>query len=126
MSRKILVVEDDSALLDFTKYVLESAGYEVRTCVNGSQVLADIATFMPELILLDVLLPGIDGYSLAVELSKRKATQGIAIIVISGVSRVQVLFKSLPQVVAFMAKPWETPRLLENVKMALSINPQSA
>jgi DNA-binding response OmpR family regulator len=124
MGRKILVVEDDPALLNLTKYVLEGAGYNVEICADGSQALSEITKFKPELILLDVLLPGIDGYSLAVELAKRPATKGIPLIVISGVARAKTLFQGFPQMAAFMAKPWETCSLLENIKLALKVRPQ--
>jgi two-component system phosphate regulon response regulator PhoB len=126
MGRKILIVEDDTALLTLTKYVLEGAGYKVETCVDGGQALADISNFKPELILLDVLLPGIDGYSLALELAKRPATKDIPIIVISGLARTKILFQGVPQIAAFMAKPWETGSLLENITLAFRIRPQPA
>jgi len=120
MTQKVMVVDDDLSLLHLSKTILESTGYEVLTCDNGSQVLPSIAKFQPDLLILDLMLPGIDGYSLQVELAKRPETKDIPIIVISGLARIETLIAKFPKAVTCMSKPWKIPVFPENVKTALA------
>lgn len=62
---KILSVEDDPDQATFIRAFLESAGYQVRTCTDPKQFDAFLSAFQPDLILLDVMLPGMTGYELA-------------------------------------------------------------
>jgi DNA-binding response OmpR family regulator len=62
MEYKVLVVEDDRTLLETLEYNLQHQGYEVLTAVNGRAALDMARTHLPNLIVLDVMLPGIDGF----------------------------------------------------------------
>ncbi len=62
MRAKILVVEDDPAALRLVTFTLESAGYEVISTVNGFAGLRKAQEEQPDLLVLDLMLPGIDGY----------------------------------------------------------------
>jgi len=62
MREKILVVEDDPAALRLVSFTLESAGYEVIPAVNGFEGLRKAQEEAPDLLVLDLMLPGIDGY----------------------------------------------------------------
>jgi DNA-binding response OmpR family regulator len=57
----ILIVEDDPALNTAYKIILETSGYKVKTAFNGKEALQVLKTFKPELILLDLLMPTMDG-----------------------------------------------------------------
>lgn len=62
MTKKILVVEDDPTALRLASYILESEGYEVITAVNGLEGLRKARQEAPDLMVLDVMLPGVDGF----------------------------------------------------------------
>lgn len=62
MSSRILVVDDDVALAEMIGIVLQNEGYEVVFCADGSAALAQFQEHNPDLVLLDVMLPGIDGF----------------------------------------------------------------
>ena len=62
MSEKILVVEDEIALQETLVYNLKRQGYEVQTCGDGLCALEAARSFHPDLVLLDVMLPGLDGF----------------------------------------------------------------
>ncbi|MGA2286775.1 MAG: response regulator [Dehalococcoidia bacterium] len=64
MKKKILVVEDDPAALRLVSFTLESAGYEVIAAVNGFEGLRKAQEEQPDLLVLDLMLPGIDGYEI--------------------------------------------------------------
>lgn len=58
---KILIVDDEEDILTMLRYNLEKAGYEVCTAVDGQQAIAMVYSFRPNLILLDIMMPGMDG-----------------------------------------------------------------
>ncbi len=66
----ILLVDDDVDIVEFIEYNLNKEGYMVRTCHNGKDALEITKTFTPHLILLDVMMPGMDGVEVCEELRK--------------------------------------------------------
>jgi two-component system, chemotaxis family, chemotaxis protein CheY len=61
----ILVVDDDEAILDIVQWALEDEGYEVRRATDGSEALGILSTLRPALILLDMRMPGMNGWEFA-------------------------------------------------------------
>jgi DNA-binding response OmpR family regulator len=125
MARRIMAIEDDPELLSLVKFTLEREGYEVGTCDDGRQAWDAIIRFQPELLLLDVMLPGIDGYCLQVKLAQEAATKDMPVIVLTALEPAKTLFRKFPQVAGFMTKPFNPEQLLENVRMALPRDQQS-
>lgn len=60
-TKKILIVDDEKSLVQLCRIILEAAGYEVRGAYNGNQALHMITEEVPDLVLLDVMMPGMDG-----------------------------------------------------------------
>lgn len=79
----ILVVDDNPTNLRLTSFVLEKAGYEIRTCGDAPQALAILAEVHPALILMDLQLPGIDGLELTRQLRKDPARADITILALT-------------------------------------------
>ena len=69
MSKKILVVEDEYSINDILTIALIDEGYEVKSVFNGRSALDAIKSFNPELVLLDLMLPDIDGFEICREIS---------------------------------------------------------
>lgn len=68
MNKKLLIVDDDPVLINLLVLRLESNGYDVLTAENGIEGLEKAREFKPDLIILDMLMPGMDGGSVAAEL----------------------------------------------------------
>ncbi len=78
---RILYVEDEPDIRAVAKLALEMVGgFEVRLCENGAQALEVVADFAPDLILLDVMMPGMDGPTLLQQLRSRAATAQIPVV----------------------------------------------
>ena len=60
-TQSVLVVEDEASIASFVALYLKNAGYDVRTAANGTEALAAVASAQPSLIVLDLMLPDIDG-----------------------------------------------------------------
>lgn len=84
---RILYVEDDPDIQVITNMILASEGFEVLPCSSGQEALSKAITFYPELILLDVMMPGMDGPSTLAEL--RKNPEMVAVPVIFMTAKVQ-------------------------------------
>lgn len=69
---KILLVDDDQDILDLVRYNLDKEGFEVHTAVNGKEAIVLAETLVPDLILLDVMMPEMDGMETCIELRNRK------------------------------------------------------
>lgn len=79
----IIVIEDDEDNMQLIKFLLNKADYEVLTAMNGYQGLELIRNQTPDLILLDLAIPGIDGWHLAQEIRKNPKTSAIPIVAVS-------------------------------------------
>jgi DNA-binding response OmpR family regulator len=123
MGNKILVVDDDPEISSLVQYTLESLGHEVKVCDNGREVIDTLRSYKPELLVLDVMLPGVDGYSLATQISEDAELSKMPIIVLSALEPSRTMFQRFSQVVAFLTKPFNTDDLMEAVKSGLSKKP---
>ena len=120
MGNKILVVDDDPEISSLVEYTLESLGHTVKVCDNGREVLDTLRSFKPDMMVLDVMLPGIDGYSLASQISEDPELNKMPIVVLSALEPSRTMFQRFSQVAAFLTKPFNTDDLMEAVKSALA------
>jgi len=119
MAKRILVIDDESDMLNLIRYTLEHVGYEVTTCDNGRGAWDALLKTKPDLLLLDVMLPGVDGYSLQLKISQDDATKNVPIIVLTALEPSKTLFQKFSQVRGFMTKPFRTDALVEAVEKAI-------
>ena len=84
MKEKILVIEDDRQALNLMEYILRHEGYEVLSARDGLEGVKRARTETPDLIILDVMLPGLDGYEVCQLLREKAETSGLPILMISG------------------------------------------
>jgi len=123
MGNKILLVEDDPDLSGLLLETLKSSGYQVELCESGREALAALRSYDPDLLLMDVMLPGLDGHSLAADISNDGKFNKLPIIVMSALTNSRCMFEGLPQVAAFFPKPFNTEDLIEAIKTALAEKP---
>lgn len=86
MVRKILVVDDEAVLVETIAYNLEQAGYRVVTASDGNSALEAARSESPDLILLDIMLPGIDGLEVCRQLRKESSTATTPIVMLTAKS----------------------------------------
>jgi len=120
MGEKILVVDDDIQIANMLRDIIEPLGYQVEICSNGLEVISTLHSYKPNLLIMDVMLPGIDGYSLTSTISEDTELTGLPIIVVSALEASRSMFSRFPQVTAFLTKPFNITDLLEAVNTALA------
>ena len=85
--RRILVVDDDQDDLKMISMILEPEGYEVVMAENGIQALEKVESDDPDLILLDVMMPELDGFAACNKLKSSPESRGIPIVLLTGVAK---------------------------------------
>ncbi|QJC22338.1 MtrAB system response regulator MtrA [Arcanobacterium buesumense] len=114
---RILVVDDDPGISEMVAILLESEGYEVSVCANGSHVLPLFRAEHPDLVLLDVMLPGLDGVSVCRQLREES---DVPIIMMSAkTDSVDVIAGLEAGADDYVTKPFENSVLLARVKVRL-------
>ncbi|MDL5501609.1 MAG: response regulator, partial [Candidatus Methanoperedens sp.] len=78
--KKVLIVDDEPDTLELVKLVLESGGFEAVLANNGKEALAQIATLSPDLVLLDIMMPDMDGWDVFRKMKERDPNIPIAIL----------------------------------------------
>lgn len=120
IGKKILVVDDESGLLRAVSYLLEKEGYEVVTATNGLQGLIKAQKDRPDLIVLDVMLPGIDGFEVCSRLRADRQTQHIPIIMLSAKGQDSDRMTGLRVgAAAYLTKPVKNASLLGKISSLL-------
>lgn len=84
---KILMVDDDKMLLDMYKERLELAGYQVETSTNGEECLVKIHEVKPDIVLLDIMMPKVNGYDTLASIKSDPATKDTPVIILSALVR---------------------------------------
>ncbi len=92
---KILIVEDDDLLRELYLQVLGSQGHEVEALPSGSSVISKLRQFRPNLIILDIILPGKSGIEVLEEIKLGKEFKDIPVLMVTGVSEIEDVKKCL-------------------------------
>jgi len=118
MNMRVLVVEDHNILQELLHIALEDEGYEVLLAHDGLEALEQMRTVRPDLILLDLSMPPMDGYQFINELDRQGRRSAIPIIVLSAYP---VTAQDLAQmhVSAYFPKPFFLDTLLEKVRQCI-------
>ncbi|MEX2238325.1 MAG: response regulator [Dehalococcoidia bacterium] len=111
----VLVVEDDERIQRLVQIVLKGEGYKVRQATNGRQALDMINDEAPDLVLLDLMLPVLDGWALRERLKQKPATAAIPILVMSAVRNLPQTAREL-DVAGYLSKPFEIDDLIRSVR----------
>jgi DNA-binding response OmpR family regulator len=121
MRKKILVVEDDAELVELLSYQLKKAGFAVGTAIDGIEALKKARTVTPDLILLDLMLPELDGFAVCEILRRDAATALIPIIMVTALSTQLARLAGLEAGAnAYVTKPFEFKGLLNQINVLLS------
>jgi two-component system alkaline phosphatase synthesis response regulator PhoP len=120
MSKKILIIEDEIEMVDLIKYALSPGNFDVVDYGSGFHAWDEILKVKPDLVILDVMLPGVDGYSLQLKLSENAKTKAMPTIILTAIESSKSLFEKFPQIASFISKPFKAEQLLNAAQEALA------
>ncbi|MDD5028602.1 MAG: response regulator [Rhodoferax sp.] len=120
---KILAVDDTSASLRLLTDILKNEGYEVRSAINGELALRAAASNPPDLVLLDIRMPGMDGYEVCRRLKAEPTTREVPVIFVSAVSETDEKVRGFAMgAVDFVTKPYQRDELMARVRTHLELH----
>jgi len=124
VGEKILIVDDDDSIVKLAVHILESEGYEIFSASNGLQALKKVEAENPDLIILDIMLPGIDGFDLCERLRAGLGTSFIPILILSSKGREEDKRVATQNGAgAYLTKPIDASDLIDKVGELLSLRP---
>ena len=114
---KILIADDEHKIVMTLEYSFRKAGYEVFIARDGSEVLEILKNEIPDLILLDIMMPNVDGYTTLSEIRKNEKFSDTKVIFLSAKSGESDIAKGLEMGAnAYVTKPYSIKKLLEKVE----------
>ncbi len=120
MAHTILVADDEPSILLSLQFLLQKAGYQVRTARDGEEALRAVAEAVPDLILLDAMMPKRDGYDVCQTLRADPACRTVPIIMLTAKGRDVEREKGLALgATDYVTKPFSTRELVETVRKHL-------
>lgn len=120
MHPKVMVVEDEEALSELLKYNLEAEGYEVETIFRGDDAELRLKEVVPDLLLLDWMLPGLSGIELCRRVRLRQETATLPILMLTARSEESERVRGLSTGADdFVVKPFSVPELMARIKAML-------
>ena len=123
IKKRILIVEDERHISKLVKVILEKNSFEVLQAFDGQGGIDAAKKEKPDLIILDVMMPGMDGFEVAERLNRMKETKGIPIIMLSSAAQFKDKMKGLESGAAdYITKPFDKNELVAKVKKHLKPN----
>jgi CheY-like chemotaxis protein len=122
----ILIADDDVNIVEVMEMILVRAGHRVSKCSSGLEALTklgiqpeDTTVELPDIVILDIMMPKSDGYTVGTLIRNRKRTQNLPILVITALQDMSPLFKETVPVQGMIVKPFRPEDLVEKVASIL-------
>lgn len=120
MAKSILVVDDEPNILLSLEFLMQQEGYEVRTATNGDEALLAVGEKQPDLILLDIMMPKLDGFEVCQKIRSNPKWKDIRIVMLTAKGREVDQEKGLALGADdYIIKPFGTKQLVKKVKTVL-------
>lgn len=114
----VLVIEDDALIRSFIKHALEDAAYHVRVAANGFEALNHLHKWTPNVILMDLMMPEMDGPTFRSEQQRHTTAASVPVVLMSAIQNIDHLVVPL-QLAAVLSKPFSIDRLLTTINAAV-------
>jgi len=122
MGKKILIVDDDQSLIELVKAVLENEGYDVETAMRGEECIEKLNGYRPDLLLLDMMMPGMSGREVCEKIRKNPKTKDlkIAFITVAKFSEAGKGVLEKMKVLDYITKPFDNDDLVRRVRKMIA------
>ena len=116
MNKKVLIADDEPSIVAAVEFLLRRAGYEVRVARDGEEVLRLVEASTPDLVLLDVMMPGKSGYEVCARLRERPEWRDLKIVMLTAKGRDAEISKGLSLGAdVYVTKPFSTRDLMAKI-----------
>jgi CheY-like chemotaxis protein len=122
--KTILIVDDELGIVEVLEFLLSDAGFSVKSALNGQDALAALEEGIPDLVILDYMMPILDGLAVIAAMRSNQKYSDIPVILTSALDEVAIRKRS-DGFQAFLRKPYKTERLLEEISRLLNHTDQT-
>jgi DNA-binding response OmpR family regulator len=120
MPKKILIVDDEPSIIVALQFLMEQNGYETLVAFSGEEAMETVARHRPDLILLDIMLPVVDGFEVCQRVREKAEWKDIRIVLVTALDRESNVAKGLALGAdAYVTKPFANADLIAKVKELL-------
>ena len=120
---KVLVVDDDPYILMSLEFLMKKSGYQVMIARNGSEAINAVNTYMPDLILLDIMMPDVDGYAICNYIKKTETLKHCIVVFLSAKTKEADIKKGYELGASlYISKPFSTKFLMREVGQLLEVS----
>ena len=120
MAKKILLIDDDAKIVNLEKTILTQGGFEVETALDGAEGLQKLKTGQYDVIVLDIMMPAMDGYEVARKIKQMDSHKSVPIVMVTAATEPDAMKQSFHSgAVVFMNKPFTAVKLLSVVNTVL-------
>jgi DNA-binding response OmpR family regulator len=120
MSKKVLIADDEPNIVTSLEYLMTKRGYEVKIARNGDEALALVASFLPDVVLLDVMMPRKSGYEVCQQIREHPDWQHIKVVMLSAKGREAEVSKGLSLGAdTYVTKPFSNQELIDRIDSLL-------
>ena len=116
------MVDDEADIVEMLTLLLEKDGHRITPASNGKEALEKIAQDRPDLILLDLMMPVMDGYQMHAQLVENEATRSIPIVIVTAKGKSRSRFEGISNIAAYIDKPFDPKSLREKIREILAKN----
>jgi DNA-binding response OmpR family regulator len=125
--KRVVCIEDEPAMIDLIRLILTRKGYEVFGAMGGREGLEAIQNHKPDIVLLDLMMPDMDGWEVYQKMKANDATKNIPVIVVTAKAQSidKVLGLHIAKVDDYITKPFGPQELVDSIEKVLTRKPQA-
>lgn len=117
---KVLIIDDEPDIVETLTFMLEARNYDVVTAFDGAEGLVKVKTEKPDVALLDIMMPGMDGYTVCNKLKSNKDTKSLPIIMLTAKGENEAVLKAHKSGADdYIVKPFSLPTLVSKLNKLL-------
>ena len=123
MGKMVLVVDDEVNIVTSLEYVMKAAGFDVATAYDGEEALTKVAEIVPDLVILDVMMPKLDGFEVCEKIRENPLWESVIIVMLTAKGRDSEREKGLSLGANdYLTKPFSTHDIVKRVQELLGTN----
>ena len=119
--KTVLIIEDEEDAAELFAEMMRVSGFRVLKTSSGAPALAMMSNEKPDIVILDIMMPEIDGYTVNTRLQEKDETRSIPVIILTAKGQMRDLFALGTNIVAFMEKPFDPKGLRDKIRELLTV-----
>jgi DNA-binding response OmpR family regulator len=120
MAKRILLIDDDLKIINLEKAILTQGGFVVETALDGAEGIEKLKTTQFDVIVLDIMMPSMDGYEVARKIKQMESHKGVPIVMVTAATEPDAMTQGFHSgAVVFMNKPFTAAKLLSVVNAVM-------